>query len=363
MAARLSARLLPVLALAVGLFFSAASAQAKPLAPKLTGTSPPSTEAASANSTTPHILGEGEPEEEVVTRAHPFASWATPAAATKHPQFEIRIFQGPGCKGSAVATGTAETLEGPGIAVVVLVNSLTRFSALQVDPAEPLSPSDCSNSLSYWEGAVPPGVGTPAGPGPESPPGPAAPVPGAGEPPPVPHLRTIPGGIANDNTPLVAGTAPGAATVKVFATPHCDGNALAQGPATQLAGGFQVEVADNSVSAFSAVAVGPGGQSRCSDPVFYVEDSTAPHTRITMGPASKTRKRAAVLRFTDTTGDAPGTTFLCKVDKGRWKQCSSPLRLRRLRPRRHMVEVKAIDPAGNAEAKAAKRRFKVVPKL
>jgi hypothetical protein len=351
-----------VSALAAASLAAAASAQGKPLTPRLTATSPPSTQLAPASSTTPQILGEGEPDEEVVTQALPpqgLGDGATPAAVTKHPEFEIRIFEGKSCKGTAVATGSALTLEGSGIAVTVPANSVTQFSAIQVDPAEPASPSDCSNSLSYWEGVVPPG-----GPGPEPPaPGPAAPVPGAGEPPPAPHLRTLPGGTANDNTPLVAGTAPGAVTVKVFATPQCSGAAVSRGTAAQLAAGLQVQVADNSVSVFSAVSVGPGGQSRCSDPVLYVEDSTAPHTRITMGPASKTRKRAAVFRFTDTTGDAPGTTFLCKVDKGRWKQCSSPLRLRHLRPRRYLVKVKAIDPAGNAETKAAKRRFKVVPQL
>ena len=123
-------------------------------------------------------------------------------------------------------------------------------------------------------------------------------------------------------------------------------------------------MSDNIATAFSAISVGAGGgQSRCSMPVYYVEDSTSPHTRITMGPASKTRKHSAVLRFTDTTEDAPGTTFLCKIDHAKWKHCSSPLRLKRLRVRRYVVRVKATDFAGNAETRAATRRFKVVPAL
>jgi hypothetical protein len=80
-----------------------------------------------------------------------------------------------------------------------------------------------------------------------------------------------------------------------------------------------------------------------------------------MAPAAKTRHRNAVFRFVDTTGNPPGTTFLCKVDKRKWRPCSSPLRLRGLRRAKHTVEVKAVDPAGNAEAKPAQRRFKVVP--
>jgi hypothetical protein len=79
-----------------------------------------------------------------------------------------------------------------------------------------------------------------------------------------------------------------------------------------------------------------------------------------MGPGVKTRKHKAVFRFADTTDDPPGTTFLCKVDRHRWAQCSSPLKVRRLGFSRHIVRVKAIDSAGNAEATGAKRRFKVV---
>jgi hypothetical protein len=183
-------------------------------------------------------------------------------------------------------------------------------------------------------------------------------------PPAPPHLRTTPAGRANDNTPLVSGSAPGAASVRVFASPSCGGAVVAKGSAAQFAAGLEVLVGDNVVAAFSAVSIGSGGgQSSCSAPVYYIEDSTTPHTRITMGPASKTRKRSAVFRFTDTIEDAPGTTFLCKVDRAKWKRCSSPLRLRRLRVRRYVVRVKATDVAGNAETRAATRRFKVVPGL
>lgn len=174
----------------------------------------------------------------------------------------------------------------------------------------------------------------------------------------------VPTGRANDNTPLVGGSAPGAASVKIFTNPSCEGSPVAKGSAEQFASGLEVQVVDNVTVAFSAVSIGPGGgQSHCSAPVYYVEDSTIPHTRITMGPASKTRRHAAVFRFTDTTEDAPGTTFLCKVDRARWKRCSSPLRLRRLHVRRYVVRVKATDVAGNAETRAATRRFKVIPGL
>ena len=52
--------------------------------------------------------------------------------------------------------------------------------------------------------------------------------------------------------------------------------------------------------------------------------------------------------------------YLCKVDRKKWKQCHSPFKLRRLSLRKHVLRVRAIDLAGNAETKGAKRRFKVI---
>ena len=168
-----------------------------------------------------------------------------------------------------------------------------------------------------------------------------------------------PGGRANDNDPSVVGSAPGAASVSVYVGSNCSGSPVAKGSADQLAAGLQVHVADDTTTTFSAVSAS-GQRSACSAPVTYVEDSTAPLTRITMGPGVKTRKRKAVFRFTDVTDDPPGTTFRCKVDRAKWRPCSSPLHLRRLRISRHTVKVRAVDAAGNAEAKPVKRRFRVV---
>ena len=86
-----------------------------------------------------------------------------------------------------------------------------------------------------------------------------------------------------------------------------------------------------------------------------------PHTRITFAPASKTRSRSPVFRFTDSTGQS-GTTFQCKIDRKPWRGCGSPLRLKRLNRGRHVLEIKASTPPGNAEPKPVKRAFKVVPR-
>ena len=276
------------------------------------------------------------------------------------PEATVSIYATPDCSDEPLASGSGATFAGAGIEVFVSDNSETTFHA-KVTMAG-FSTTCSASSVSYREV-------TPAGPGPGGGGGGGGGAgggsggtvaPGAAVAPPPPHLHTIPGGVANDNTPLVAGTALGAVTVRIYASPDCSGSPVAKGSAAEFAAGLPVPVVDNVVATFSGVSAVGGKDSKCSDPVTYVEDSTTPHTRITMGPAAKTAKRKAIFRFTDTTGNAPGTVFLCRVDRRKWKQCASPLRLRGLRPRRYLVQVKATDPAGNAEQRGVKRSFRVV---
>jgi hypothetical protein len=170
----------------------------------------------------------------------------------------------------------------------------------------------------------------------------------------------LPSERANDLTPSVAGSAPGASSVTIYPSANCSGSPVAKGTPAQLAGGFQVSVPKNAATTFSAVSIG-AQHSACSDPVTYTEDSLAPRTRITMGPGVKTRKRKAVFRFTDITEDPPGTTFKCKVDKARWKPCASPFRMKHLKLGHHALKIRATDSAGNRERHPVNRRFIVVP--
>ena len=355
---------------AVSLCVSSVAHAEKPLAPRITTTSPESSAAVPANSTTPQVLGEAEPEGGIIISAvgsSPLARGIAHSSGaktpTKHPGYEILVFTQAGCQGAAVFSGRADTFEEAGISVTVAADAETMLSARQIDPSDPTHPSECSSPFSYWEGNVPkneePGGGGVGG-NPARPPEAVDPAaqPGSSKPEP-PRLRMSPAGRANDNEPLVAGRAPGAASVSIYFGPSCSGSPIAKGSAVQLAAGLQVDVADDTTTVFSAVSVS-GQRSACSAAVTYVEDSTAPLTRITMGPGAKTRKRKAVFRFTDVTDDTPGTTFLCKLDRVKWKPCSSPLRLRHLRLSRHVVKVRAVDAAGNAEAKPVKRRFQVV---
>jgi hypothetical protein len=399
--ARLLVFLLPVLAFGVPV----ASASAAPATPNLVLTDPSSSQEEPANVTSPSVLGEAEPEDGVILEGVPrrFELGIGPVRstvepATANPNYEIQIFNLAACHGPEIAHGTAAALETVGIPVAVDANSKTTLSAIQIDPNDRSEPSGCSNALTYWEGNVPPEleggggsgggetggsdggepgggeVGGGTGPGPTT--GTSSTTPAstssshgsigastpAGPKPNEPSLHLVPSARANDLTPSVAGSAPGAEAVVIYDTANCSGTPVAKGAVSQFSAGFEVSVAKNSSTIFSAVAIA-AQHSVCSEPVTYTEDSTAPRTRITMGPGVKTRKHKAVFRFTDITEDPPGTTFACRVDKAKWKPCSSPFDVKHLKPRHYVVAIRATDLAGNVERKPVKRRFIVVPAL
>jgi hypothetical protein len=81
--------------------------------------------------------------------------------------------------------------------------------------------------------------------------------------------------------------------------------------------------------------------------------------RITFAPASKTRLRRPTFRFLDSTGQ-PGTRFSCRVDKQRWSQCTSPIKVKKLKLGRHVFSVEAVNALGTAGASPVKRAFRVV---
>lgn len=347
--------LLVLLFSAAALAFSASATGAVP-APLLTGTDPESSASSPAESTEPLILGEGEAT--IITQGIPHV-FGPRTSATNHPEYEIEIYANGSCQGTPAKVGDAGELESPGIQVTVAEDQMSIFSAKQIDPGDPAHPSTCSAPLKYWQGDPPPEEETPGGPT-DPPPGGPGLQPGSAPAPGPPHLRVVPGTRANQNAPRLTGTAPGADAVKLFTGPGCNGSPLAKVSPAELAAGVQVQVADDSTTSFSGVSLAGGEQSSCSAAVTYIEDSAAPRTRITMGPGVKTRRRKAVFRFSDISGDPPGTTFLCKVDRKKWRQCTSPFKVRNLGFRRHSLRVRAIDLAGNAETKPAKRSFKVV---
>lgn len=262
------------------------------------------------------------------------------------PNSIVFLYTNSSCSGAPVASGTAAAFAGAGIQVQVPDNSVTTFYAMATLAG---IESGCSSSSISYQEVTPP----------ESSPPPVS--DGHGNKPPAPRLNTIPGGVANDATPLVTGSAPNAVMVKIFASPGCNGTPVARATAAQFAAGAPVQIVPNTTVTFYGRSVDvDGDESACSAiPAVYTDDSIVPRTRITAGPSAKTRKPTVIFRFADIT-HGRDTSFLCKMDRHRWKPCQTPLTLTRLGHKRHMLRVKAYDAAGNKEARGVKRSFRVV---
>jgi hypothetical protein len=223
--------------------------------------------------------------------------------------------------------------------------------------------------------------------------------------PPPPTLEgTNPTSPNPSTTPAIFGQATAGALIKVYSTFDCSGEPVAQGTAGELASpGLTVTapVAIGSTTNYRATAESEGIVSVCSSPVIYKQENpppppppgeggtggtgegtgptggtggsgtpsggtarngvtyVTPLTRITYGPAAKTRLRRPVFRFVDST-EQPGTKFFCRVDRHVWSSCSSPIKVKRLNPGRHVFSVKAVNAVGTPEPAPVKRAFKVV---
>ena len=353
------------------LLLSTSAAQAEQPEPvALTGTNPISSQVKPAASLTPLIEGRGDGAIISVVKPIRLSLRSPVASAGTSPTNEVDLYANATCTGSPVKSGLVEELEGEGIRVEVTPESSTTFSAIQIDPTDPTSPSVCSKPITYWNSSSsgeppneePPKEELPTTEPPTTKPPATGERPGTSPGPPVPpRLRTLPGSRANDNTPMLIGSAPGADAVKIFTNSSCSGAPLNTVSVKELTAGVEVHVADNSTTDFAGISAANGKQSFCSPPATYIEDSTPPQVRITMGPGAKTRRHKAVFRFADTSGDPAGAQFKCKVDHGKWKTCHSPLKLRHLGFHRYTLRVRGTDAIGNAEAKPAKRSFKVIP--
>jgi hypothetical protein len=102
----------------------------------------------------------------------------------------------------------------------------------------------------------------------------------------------------------------------------------------------------NNATAPTETACGGGGGG----------DTDPPQTTITKAPPKKTEKEKAKLKFTSS---EPGSTFECKLDKGRYKRCASPRKLKNLDDGKHKFRVRAVDSAGNADPTPDKAKWKV----
>jgi hypothetical protein len=195
-------------------------------------------------------------------------------------------------------------------------------------------------------------------------------VVGSDTTPPAPPILggTTPASPANNNFPLVFGSAEGGSTVRLYINSSCSGAPATTGTAASFASpGLGVSVPDNSTTTFFGTATDVSNNtSPCSSTlpaggsVTYREDSTLPgppETTITKGP-KKTRKTRPKFKFT---ASDPGASFRCQVDQRRPVPCASPFRPPKLRPGKHKLRVQAVDAFGNVDPTPAVKKFRILP--
>jgi hypothetical protein len=89
-------------------------------------------------------------------------------------------------------------------------------------------------------------------------------------------------------------------------------------------------------------------------------DRQPPNTRIASGPARVTFKRLATFRFASTEAQS---SFQCRVDKRRWRECASPYARKvsagKGAGRKHVFQVRAIDRFGNVDPTPARFGWRV----
>jgi hypothetical protein len=104
-------------------------------------------------------------------------------------------------------------------------------------------------------------------------------------------------------------------------------------------------------------AAGPGGGRGGSGGARGARGR--PRPRLTRGPRRVIHRRSASFRFRSS---VPGSTFLCGLDRRRYRPCHSPLAARRLHRGRHVFRVKARAPGGAVDRTPAVWRFRVAPR-
>ncbi|MBK9516838.1 MAG: hypothetical protein IPO09_05665 [Anaeromyxobacter sp.] len=189
------------------------------------------------------------------------------------PGATVQVFQAADCAGAAVASGVA--VGGAWAAgVAAPPDALTTWSARALDQAG--NPGPCSAPHAFLEDST----------------APAAPEVAA----------LLPASPADDNAPLLAGTAEPGATVRVHTGGGCDaagGAALAATVAADQGGAWSTPVAvpDDALTTFGLEAVdAAGNRSACDVSRSYLEDSTAPAApSLTASPASPANQNAPVL--------------------------------------------------------------------
>jgi hypothetical protein len=89
--------------------------------------------------------------------------------------------------------------------------------------------------------------------------------------------------------------------------------------------------------------------------VNYSVTVSPPNTKLTV---HKVSGRSITVKFNGS-GGSGRLSFRCKLDKGKFKKCSSPKKYSRLSKGRHSVSVEAVDATWRADPTPAKLKFKI----
>jgi hypothetical protein len=154
-------------------------------------------------------------------------------------------------------------------------------------------------------------------------------------------VSSTPSSPANQNHPILNGTADPGSLVFVYTNSNCVvglvGSALAGS-----SGDFHLEVTvdDNTATTFFASP----SAGLCSDGFTYVEDSLAPEPPVVTGPPNPSSSATARFVFTS----EPGARFLCQLDGGggTFSPCTNP-QVYTVGEGPHTLVVEAVDAAGN----------------
>ena len=336
----------------------------------------------------------------------------------------VRLYESSDCTGAIEAQGLAGAFASPGLQAAVADDLATTFTATATDAAGNTSP--CSSPFNYREDSTPPDTQIDSGPTGltadstptftfssneagstfrcrfDSDPFAACSGPGAShtaqstmadgihtfevraidqaqnadaspasatftvdtQAPAAPQITdTDPKSPANDNSPMVKGTAEAGSTVTLYQSADCTGAVEAQGSAGAFGGaGLAASVPDDAVAAFTATATDAvGNTSSCSSTFNYREDSTPPDTQIDSGPTGVTADDTPTFTFSAT---EPGSTFECRFDSDPFGPCSGPgdshTPSGSLPSGAHTFEVRATDQAQNTDASPALSAFIVL---
>ncbi len=181
------------------------------------------------------------------------------------------------------------------------------------------------------------------------------------------------GGEVRDTATLAAGHNPsGQITFRLFGPDDasCSGGAVFTDSVAVTANGSYDSAAFTPtapgtyrwVADYSGDAANNPAASACNAPGESVvvsapggDDTTPPQTSFRHVPTKPDPK----ISFYTFVSSEPGSTFMCSLNREKFKPCKSPVVLRDLKFGRYSFRVFAIDPAGNRDPTAARDRFRV----